>query len=52
MNSNIDAREMAEGLVAIHSPEKAETDIVFIHGLGGHPYKRDPENGAGEGEST
>ncbi|KAH6623102.1 hypothetical protein F5144DRAFT_353119 [Chaetomium tenue] len=36
---SIDRREITEGLVVLHSSEKPETDIVFIHGLGGHPYK-------------
>ncbi|KAK3318978.1 hypothetical protein B0H66DRAFT_582413 [Apodospora peruviana] len=38
MNS-IDAAEIAEGLIILRSPERAEADVVFIHGLGGHPYK-------------
>ncbi|KAK3293858.1 uncharacterized protein B0H64DRAFT_417972 [Chaetomium fimeti] len=36
---SIHTRETAEGLVVLRNPERAETDIVFIHGLGGHPYK-------------
>ncbi|KAK3380892.1 hypothetical protein B0H63DRAFT_474541 [Podospora didyma] len=30
---------VAEGFSVLHSPDHATFDIIFVHGLGGHPYK-------------
>ncbi|KAH6899935.1 hypothetical protein B0T10DRAFT_469156 [Thelonectria olida] len=34
-----DTSVLAEGLTVLKNPAQADIDIVFIHGLGGHPFK-------------